>query len=107
MNNLFDPIIMRGMGIGAVVGMAATIILAISGIEFSLFQGIFWGAVVGGFAAYWPRFAELGAVITRNHDNRQRNMIVGILALVVFGGIIFLFMMVGGWALSQCVPTLE
>lgn len=105
MSNFFDPTVMRGMGIGLVVGFAVALILNLAGIHvISMFQGIFWGAVIGGFAAYWPRFADLGAIITRNREDERYNMIIGILALLLFGALIFAAILAGGWLLEQLFP---
>jgi hypothetical protein len=95
------------MGIGLVVGMIVAIVLNLAGVPISIFQGIFWGAVVGGFVAYWPRFADLGAIITRKPDEEQYNMVIGILALILFGAIIFFAILAGGWLLTRCFPEFQ
>ncbi len=107
MANIFDPKIMRGMLYGFIAGLAVGLILNIAGVDYSPLRTAFWGAVVGGFAVYWPRFAYLGAVITRKPEEHQRNMVVGILALIVFAAFLLLIMIGGGALLVQCFPSLE
>ncbi len=105
--NLFDPKIMRGMLYGFLAGLVVGVIVNAAGVAYSPLRAAFWGAVVGGFAVYWPRFANLGAVITRRPLEHQRNMIVGILALVVFAAFLLLVMIGGGTLLVKCFPSLE
>lgn len=103
--NIFDPQIMRGMFIGALIGIIVATIASIAGIAAPFVSLVFWGAVIGGFAAYWPRFAKLGAVITRKPGERNRNMAVGILALIVFAVFVIALITAGGWLLSACFPS--
>ncbi len=107
MANIFDRQIMRGMFIGVLVGIILVSVAQASGIRISLMGGIFWGAVVGGFVAYWPRFAKLGAVITRKPAERRRNMIIGVFSLFVFAAVIMALVVGGGWLLTQCFPDIE
>jgi hypothetical protein len=103
--NLFDPQIMRGMLVGFLIGIIVASIASIAGMAVSFTSLIFWGAVIGGFAAYWPRFAKLGAVITRKPGERNRNMLVGVLALVAFAVVIIVLVTAGGWLLTECFPS--
>lgn len=105
--NLFDPQTMRGMFIGALIGIIAATVASVAGISVRFVSMVFWGAVIGGFAAYWPRFAKLGAVITRKPGEHNRNMIVGILALAVFAAFVIALITAGGWLLTACFPNLQ
>ena len=107
MINLFDPVIMRGMGVGAVAGLVVFLITYALGSPLHWFRSIFWGAVIGGFAAYWPRFADLGAVITRKPEERGRNMVVGILSLVFLAATLLIIISGGGYLLTQCFPSIQ
>ena len=107
MTNLFDPKIMRGMLYGFMAGLVVGLVLNATGVAYSPLRTAFWGAVIGGFAIYWPRFAHLGAVITRKPEEHQRNMIVGILALLAFAAFLLLIMVGGGTLLVRCFPALE
>ncbi len=104
LRNIFDPKIMRGMLIGFAVGTIVTTGLQMMGVALSLTRGMFWGAVIGGFVVYWPRFAQLGAVITRKPRERNRNMVVGILSLLVFAALVMLIIVAGGALLARCYP---
>lgn len=105
--NIFDRQILRGMFLGMLVGIIATTAVQILGLPLPISGGIFWGAVFGGFAAYWPRFAKLGAVITRKPAERRRNMVVGILSLFLFALFLMAVVTAGGWLLTRCFPYLE
>jgi hypothetical protein len=105
--SLGDPVIMRGMGIGALAGLALWLITYVTGTPWHFFRTVFWAAVIGGFAAYWPRFADLGAIITRRPEEHQRNMVIGILSLILLGSILFTIMVGGGYLLTACFPSLQ
>ena len=105
MTNLFDPTIMRGMGYGALVGLVVVLITYALGSPWHWFRTMFWGAIIGGFAAYWPRFANLGAIVTRKPEEHGRNMVVGVLALIALAATLLIIMLGGGWLLTRCFPT--
>ena len=105
MTYLFDPTIMRGMGYGAAAGLIVVLITYALGEPWHWFRTMFWGAIIGGFAAYWPRFATLGAIITRKPEEHSRNMVVGILALLALAATLLIIMIGGGALLTQCFPN--
>jgi hypothetical protein len=105
--SLSDPVTMRGMGIGALAGLVVWLITYLTGTPWQFFRTLFWGAVVGGFAAYWPRFADLGAIITRKPEEHRRNMVVGVLSLVALASVLLMLMMGGGYLLTACFPNLQ
>jgi len=105
--NIFDKQIMRGMFIGLLVGIIASTAARFVNVLIPIPTAMFWGAIIGGFAAYFPRFSKLGEIITRKPEQRTRNMIVGILALALFALILIGISVGGGWLLTSCFPGLE
>ncbi len=107
MANIFDRQIMWGMFIGLLIGIITSAGARFVGVLIPIPTAIFWGAVIGGFAAYFPRFSKLGEIITRRPQQGMRNMIVGILALALFALILIGISVGGGWLLTRCFPGLE
>jgi len=105
--NIFDEQIMRGMFIGLLVGIVASTGARFVNVLIPIPTARFWGAVIGGFVAYFPRFPKLGEIITRKPEQGARNMVVGILALALFALILIGISVGGGWLLTSCFPGLE